>query len=323
MSGQKAVPLSNFLKVSFFIMRGFETLLDIAISYVEAAVDDCTDDLLTQARTLFTRFIQGNLGNNICREQIVNLIQCEDPVLRIEEIVRVSCQAVPLCSFSIWSTHGRRPSRTWSSAEDCRLLAALFRFGTDSWHAVAAFVGNGRDRSQCSQRWHRGLDPRISRRPWTTEEDQQFDELVQEYGTRNWSKISAIMGNRSDVQCRYRYQTKQNLAAAESSPAGVKCAASATQISMQPMVGKLKESRSEPAIRFSGDGIKLAPLVLRETPQVQMPPPLLPRPGQSLGSSPQIKAASVRWGVCGADAKSLDTFLDNFGVNACPVASRC
>jgi hypothetical protein len=75
----------------------------------------------------------------------------------------------------------------------------------DNWAAVAEFVGNRRTRPQCSQRWLRGLDPRISRVLWTQEEEQKLSDLVRQHGNHAWMKIAAELGSRSDSQCRYHY----------------------------------------------------------------------------------------------------------------------
>jgi hypothetical protein len=99
----------------------------------------------------------------------------------------------------------RRKPRPWSPAEDDRLLAAIHRFGVDNWASVANFVGGGRQRAQCSQRWFRGLDPRISKNQWSAEDELRLLHLVREKGSRRWTMIAAAMGNRSDVQCRYHF----------------------------------------------------------------------------------------------------------------------
>jgi hypothetical protein len=93
----------------------------------------------------------------------------------------------------------------WTPYEDQRLFAAVHRFGLHDWHAAAAFVGNGRSKSQCSQRWARGLDPRIDKAAWSGREDSHLLELIAKHGEGNWSVISREIGTRSDVQCRYRY----------------------------------------------------------------------------------------------------------------------
>jgi hypothetical protein len=95
--------------------------------------------------------------------------------------------------------------RMWTSGEDCRLLCGIYRFGLNSWAQVAKFVGSSRTRAQCAQRWSRGLDPRICKRSWDPGDDRKLMRLVSEFGECSWMKVSSLMGNRSDVQCRYRY----------------------------------------------------------------------------------------------------------------------
>jgi hypothetical protein len=89
--------------------------------------------------------------------------------------------------------------------EDQRLLAGITRFGPDNWAPVAAFVGNGRTRSQCAQRWNRGINPSISKEPWTVGEEEELKRLVKLNSESSWHKIAGELGNRSDVQCRYHY----------------------------------------------------------------------------------------------------------------------
>ena len=103
----------------------------------------------------------------------------------------------------------RKKTRSWTQAEDRRLIAGIHKFGVDNWANVAAFIGNGRTRAQCSQRWNRGLDPRISKDQWTKEEDEKLINLVRLKGTQGWTVIASEMGNRSDVQCRYHYKQIQ------------------------------------------------------------------------------------------------------------------
>lgn len=99
-----------------------------------------------------------------------------------------------------------KKTRPWSLKEDNRLLGAIMRYGLDNWSKVSKFVGNNRTRGQCSQRWSRGLNPSISRFEWSPQEDSTLLNYVQIHGNKKWSKISSLIGNRSDVQCRYRYK---------------------------------------------------------------------------------------------------------------------
>jgi hypothetical protein len=144
-------------------------------------------------------------------------------VTRISDILTVPSE--PLTQLEAWSQsemvkHGKRSTtRSWSVAEDNRLLAGIQKFGSPSgpqWQQIAQFVGNGRTRSQCSQRWTRVLDPRNSQAPWTHEDEQKLIALVKRYGEKAWVKVASEMENRSDVQCRYRYQ---HLPKSDSTPA--------------------------------------------------------------------------------------------------------
>lgn len=99
----------------------------------------------------------------------------------------------------------RRRTHSWSASEDNRLIFAIHHDGFGDWSKVAAFVGNGRTRSQCSQRWHRTLDPRINKNNWSSEDDKKLIEAVQKYGANTWTKVAKYIGARTDVQCRYRY----------------------------------------------------------------------------------------------------------------------
>ena len=49
------------------------------------------------------------------------------------------------------------------------------------------------------------LDSTISKCTWQPEEDESLKQLVKMHGDNNWKMISNDLGNRSDVQCRYRY----------------------------------------------------------------------------------------------------------------------
>jgi hypothetical protein len=100
----------------------------------------------------------------------------------------------------------RRKALRWSEEEDGRLTAAVKAHGTDNWALVATTVGGGRTRSQCAQRWNRGLDPRISKVNWSQEEEHDLIEAVQTHGPKAWTRIASDLRDRTDVQCRFRYK---------------------------------------------------------------------------------------------------------------------
>ena len=100
----------------------------------------------------------------------------------------------------------RSKSKRWSDDEDQRLREAIDKFGTDNWLAVSNYVGGTRTKAQCSQRWNRCLDPKITHNNWTREEEEKLIDAVQRYSPRSWTRVSAELPGRTDVQCRFRYQ---------------------------------------------------------------------------------------------------------------------
>ena len=146
------------------------------------------------------------ISYNVAADEVRRRIGTIDPVIKISKILSVPDQ--PLPPLSAWNSDRvpqRQKIRQWSESEDLRLLAGIHRFGLGSWELISQFVGNSRTKAQCSQRWLRGLDTNIAKRPWTTEEDTKLLELVEEYGTKSWVKVAGKIVSRCDVQCRYRY----------------------------------------------------------------------------------------------------------------------
>ena len=95
--------------------------------------------------------------------------------------------------------------RMWSTSEDILLLAAIHKYGLGDWKSISLFVGGGRSRSQCSQRWGRAMDPRIAKVAWDPQEEDKLCNLVRELGEHKWATVAKRLGTRSDVQCRYLY----------------------------------------------------------------------------------------------------------------------
>lgn len=167
-----------------------------------------------------------------------------------------------------------KKSRPWSPIEDTRLLAGIIRYGLENWSTVAMFVGNDRTRAQCSQRWSRGLNPRISKDTWSTEEENLLIQLVQQYGDKSWTKISSMLGNRSDVQCRYHFhqisKNQSNSFSSAPNPVPNMQFRNLEQISSHPNV------RQTP--RFSLPNVALSPLNTQKLPQPQIQQPQIQQP---------------------------------------------
>ena len=99
----------------------------------------------------------------------------------------------------------RKTRMNGTSEEDKKLLMGIQYYGETNWTSVASYVGNNRTRSQCSQRYKRDIGSNIKREKWTSEEEDLLLKLIQKYGFQSWAKISREFGNRSDVQCRFRF----------------------------------------------------------------------------------------------------------------------
>jgi hypothetical protein len=185
-------------------MRNQSLLCDLAMCYTLDERPSLTESECAEVRLLAARYIDGSLphekASRICQHKFNSRTALE----KLREIIE-ACDD-PLPSPPEQAQKGqRRRTQPWTQPEDTRLLSAIWRFGYENWSAIARFVGNGRTRSQCSQRWQRSLDPRISRSPWTSEEDIRLLQAVSQHGEKSWARVSVEIGSRSDVQCRYHY----------------------------------------------------------------------------------------------------------------------
>jgi hypothetical protein len=301
-------------------------LVDVGISYVESAVPEATTDVLDQIRHAFNRFLIGDMTLEDCQQVMMVTIQRDGPLMRLHEIMSVTDQPLPVPSDPSANSSElslRRRTRPWSNIEDRRLLAGIHRYGLDNWQSVAKFVGSGRNRAQCSQRWFRGLNPRISKKGWTLAEDEQLRALVQRYGEKSWARIASIMGNRSDVQCRYHYvypghpePDDSHLKLARGSPATKSSECLGSVMFSLPAPPKV-EAYKQIALQESRQSLSSPILELRprQVSHGQLLLPLSPLTNRSRGSELPIRRFEPRttgWGVCGADEKSLEVFLGNF-----------
>jgi hypothetical protein len=209
-------------------MLGTPALVQVGRAYVIEQDPGASPEQLCVLESAMASYLNGTSSLSQATQIFRQTFGNAKPLDRIAKIVQTGDR--PIQDFSAMASAGgsanRKRTRSWTEYENQRLLAGIHRFGTDDWLAVANFVGNGRTRSQCSQRWVRGLDPRISKERWTREEEELLDRLVEKYGTKSWTKIATEIGNRSDVQCRYHYnQMRQEgggaIAASTSLPIGL------------------------------------------------------------------------------------------------------
>jgi hypothetical protein len=149
-----------------------DLLVDVAMSFypgdgVKFGAESCA-----RLKSVLSGFIQHRITFTECVESTKEITGTSQPVERVREILTVSNAPIPFAQASHRSPAGdaltRRRHRSWTAPEDTRLLAAIYRFGANDWKSVSEFVGNGRTRGQCSQRWLRGLDPKLSRCQWSS-----------------------------------------------------------------------------------------------------------------------------------------------------------
>lgn len=189
-------------------------LVDVAMSYVKVAAPKVMEDetVKEEIRVAFEGYISGQTNGEAVAEILQQYAGNIQALERIEAILNTPETPPPLPRQDYTPDPFqpmRKKTRPWGINEDTRLLAGIHKFGLDNWISVAKFVGNGRTRAQCAQRWVRGLDPRISKDQWSPEDEDKLVSLISANENKGWTMIAAAMGNRSDVQCRYHFLQMQ------------------------------------------------------------------------------------------------------------------
>lgn len=301
--------------------QGKALIIELALAYVETLSPDMSRVDAEKISSAVGRFLDDPRMRNDALQAIRTVCGRDDPFIRIEEILHLPEEPLPYTDD--YEIHGslRKKTRTWTGAEDIRLLGGVVKYGTDNWQAVAQFLGSGRNRSQCSQRWTRGLNPKISKKAWTTEEEKQLEELVKKYGEKNWARIASIMGNRSDVQCRYHYKqimTGEGEAAAHRETDNiVRTGRDSPPIS--PLPGVLPTNQGYMSI-MSGRGFPSSPVV-NNVPLKSEKKLMIPLSAEERREVPIVidslalygrRLIPPKWGVCGSDPVALGQFLRQF-----------
>jgi hypothetical protein len=188
------------------VAMSFSPLVDVAISFITEGGQPLDPQQLANTQTLLQNYLNDQISFPACLAGVSGIIGGPQAVYKLDGILRTPEAPIPPGSQA---TSAALKTHPWSPYEDQRLLAGIHRFGLQDWQSISTFVGNGRSKSQCSQRWIRGLDPRISKSQWSDEQDARLLELVATHGEKNWTWISSDLGNRCDVQCRYRFKQLQ------------------------------------------------------------------------------------------------------------------
>lgn len=156
-------------------------------------------------KKILYEFITGAISYQEAKDQTLKILPTADIIDKLSSLLTVDNHPIPEGRKHDLAEKGKK-IKSWSSIEDQRLLAGIHKYGCDDWSNISRFVGAGRTRGQCSQRWLRSLNPLINKNPWTQEEDIKLMDTVNNIGDHSWTKVASILVGRTDVQCRYRYQ---------------------------------------------------------------------------------------------------------------------
>lgn len=94
---------------------------------------------------------------------------------------------------------------TWTRQEDEILTRIVVAEGAKNWTHVAKSLP-GRIGKQCRERWHNHLDPHITKRKWTVEEDMLIVRLHLVHGNR-WCDIAKQVDGRTDNAIKNRFNS--------------------------------------------------------------------------------------------------------------------
>jgi hypothetical protein len=89
--------------------------------------------------------------------------------------------------------------------EDRQIINWVARRGTAHWNELAQTMPL-RNWRAISERWHHHLSPKVSKCPWTLEEDQTLIDKTKELGPSCWAKISRCLSGRTPPQVRNRWK---------------------------------------------------------------------------------------------------------------------
>jgi len=103
----------------------------------------------------------------------------------------------------------RKFALPWTAAESKTLAMLVGLYGAKEWQFVAKILqskhNNNRTAAQCSQRWCRVINPAINKGPWEVREDKLLCEKFEDL-QGSWCKIVKFFPDRTDTQCKRRYE---------------------------------------------------------------------------------------------------------------------
>lgn len=93
----------------------------------------------------------------------------------------------------------------WTPEENSQLTQLVGDVATPNWNELAAYFP-GKTPQQIAERWEKVLNPSLVKGSWTREEDETIIKFVSEKGTKDWTKLAALLPGRIGKQCRERWR---------------------------------------------------------------------------------------------------------------------
>ena len=98
----------------------------------------------------------------------------------------------------------REPTKNhFTLEEDEKLKSLVMKYGDKDWRLISNHM-SGRSSRQCRERYIGYLNPSLTFRPWTEEEDALLIQKLKEFGPK-WTKMVPFFEGRSDCNIKNRW----------------------------------------------------------------------------------------------------------------------